>query len=313
MKYLIKRILYSIPVIILVSIMVFMFIHMIPGDPIRILLGVRATPEKVEFLTNKLNLDKPIIVQYFIWIKNLINGDFGTSIRTEQPVLEMIVDRIPVTFSLTTYAILIAMITSIAAGVIAGANRNSIYDFSVISFAVLGISIPQFLMGILLILLFALTLGIFPTIGYISIFESPIGFLRHMTLPAFALAITMSGSITRLTRSQMIEVLGQDYIKAARAKGVKEISVIFKHALKNALIPVVTLAGMWYASTLGGTILIEEIFAIPGLGRLIIQSIFNRDYPVVQGVVLFIAIINIFANLVIDLTYNYFNPKIQLK
>jgi peptide/nickel transport system permease protein len=134
-----------------------------------------------------------------------------------------------------------------------------------------------------------------------------------MTLPAFALAITMSGSITRLTRSQMIEVLGQDYIKAVRAKGVKETSVIFKHSLKNALIPVVTLAGMWYASTLGGTILIEEIFALPGLGRLIIKSIFNRDYPVVQGVVLFIAVINIFANLFIDLTYNYFNPKIQIK
>jgi len=286
---------------------------MIPGDPIKILLGVRATAERVEFLTEKLNLDKPIIVQYFIWVKNLFRGDFGDSIRTEQPVLKMIIDRIPVTFSLTTYAMLIALIMSLTAGVIAGANRNSIYDFTVISFAVLGISIPQFLMGILLILFFALTLGLFPTIGYIGIFESPIGFLRHMTLPAFALAITMAGAITRLTRSQMIEVLGQDYIKTARAKGVREINVIIKHSLKNALIPVVTLAGMFYASTLGGTVLIEQIFAIPGLGKLVIESIFNRDYPVVQGVVLFIATINVFANLFIDLTYNYFNPRILLK
>lgn len=313
MKYLIKRILYSIPILFFVSLIVFMFIHMIPGDPIRILLGIRATPEQIEHLTQELNLNKPLITQYSIWISDVLKGNLGTSIRSDLPVLELIVSRLPITLSLTTYAMIISIILSIAMGVVAGVKRNTGFDFAVMGIAVIGISIPQFLMGILLILLFSITIGIFPSIGYIGIAESFIGFLKHMTLPALALAIAMTGSITRLTRSQMIEVMGQDYIKTARAKGVKEIRVVLKHALKNSLIPVVTLAGMWFASTLGGTVIIEEIFAIPGVGRLVIQSIFNRDYPVVQGVVLFIAFINIIANLVIDLTYNYLNPRIQLK
>ncbi len=312
-KYIIKRILYIIPVLFIVSVIVFSFLHMIPGDPIRIMLGVYATPEQIEILTKQLNLDKPLIVQYMIWLKNILKGDFGNSIRLGIPVTKLIISRLPTTISLATYAMIIAMIIAIFAGVIAAAKRNTFFDLSIMAFALFGISIPAFLMGVLLILLFALTLNLFPSIGYKSFFESPIIFLRYMTLPALALAVAIAGSITRVTRTQMIEILGQDYIKTAQAKGVKEISVILKHALKNSLVPIITLSGMFYATTLGGTIIIEEIFALPGIGRLVFQAIFSRDYPVVQGVVLFIATINVTFNLIIDILYRYLNPKIQLK
>jgi peptide/nickel transport system permease protein len=312
-KYVFKRILSTIPVLLLVSVLVFLFLHLIPGDPVRILVGVRGSPEQIEQLTKQFHLDKPLAIQYLIWINKVLKGDLGISIRSNVAVTKLIMSRLPVTASLATFAMLFALAIAISAGVIASAKRNTFYDFIVMVFANLGVSIPQFLMGILLILFFALTLSILPSIGYKSFFESPLGYFRHMILPASALGVSIAASITRVTRSQMIDVLGQDYIKTARSKGVRESRVIMKHAFKNALLPVVTLAGMFYASTLGGTIIIEEIFALPGIGRLALQSIFNRDYPVVQGVVLFVAVINVAFNLIIDILYRYLNPKIEFK
>jgi peptide/nickel transport system permease protein len=240
-------------------------------------------------------------------------GDLGVSIRSNMPVAKLIISRMPVTASLATFAMLFALIIAVSAGVVASSKRNTIYDFVVMVFANLGVSIPQFLMGILLILFFALTLSLLPSIGYTKFFDSPVGYFKHIVMPALALGVSIAASITRVTRSHMIEVLGKEYIKTARSKGVSETKVIMKHALKNALLPVVTLAGMFYASTLGGTIIIEEIFALPGIGRLALQSIFNRDYPVVQGVVLFVAVINVSFNLAIDILYRFLNPKIELK
>jgi peptide/nickel transport system permease protein len=312
-RYIFKRILSTIPVLFLVSILVFLFLHLIPGDPIRILVGVRGTPEQIEQLTKQFHLDKPLVVQYLIWVRNVLQGDLGTSIRSNMPVTKLIVSRMPITASLATFAMLFALVIAVSAGVIASSKRNTVYDFVVMVFANLGVSIPQFLMGILLILFFALTLSLLPSIGYTRFLDSPLGYFQHIVLPALALGVSIAASITRVTRSHMIEVLGKDYIKTARSKGVSEAKVIMKHALKNALLPVVTLAGMFYASTLGGTIIIEEIFALPGIGRLVLQSIFNRDYPVVQGVVLFVAVINVTFNLVIDILYRFLNPKIELK
>jgi peptide/nickel transport system permease protein len=311
-RYIGKRALSTIPVLFLVSVLVFLFIHLIPGDPIRILVGVRGTPEQIKQLTVEFHLDKPLTVQYVLWMGDVLRGDLGTSIRSNMPVARLILQRLPVTASLATAAMLFAMVIALSGGVIASAKRNTVWDFLVMLSANIGVSVPQFLMGILLILLFAVTLAVFPSIGYRRLSESPIGFIQHLILPALALGLSIAGSITRVTRSQMIDVLGQDYIRTARAKGVRESGVIVKHALKNALLPVVTLGGMFYASTLGGTIIVEEIFALPGIGRLALQSIFNRDYPVLQGVVLFVAVINVVFNLVIDILYRYLNPKIEL-
>jgi peptide/nickel transport system permease protein len=312
-RYIFKRILSTIPVLFLVSVLVFLFLHLIPGDPIRILVGVRGTPEQIAQLKQQFHLDKPLPVQYILWIRNALRGDLGISIRSNVPVTKLILSRMPVTASLATFSMLFALIISVSAGVVASAKRNTVFDFIVMVFANLGVSIPQFLMGILLILFFALTLSLLPSIGYTSFFESPVGYFRYITLPSLALGVSIAASLTRVTRSHMIEVLGKDYIKTARSKGVRESKVIMKHALKNALLPVVTLAGMFYASTLGGTIIIEEIFALPGIGRLALQSISNRDYPVVQGVVLYVAVINVSFNLVIDILYRFLNPKIELK
>ena len=312
-RYVIKRILSTIPVLFLVSVLAFLFLHLIPGDPIRILVGVRGTPEQIAQLTKQFHLDKPLAVQYLIWIRDALTGDLGTSIRSNLPVAKLILSRLPVTASLATFAMLFALVIAVSAGVIASSKRNTVYDFIVMVFANLGVSIPQFLMGILLILFFALTLSLLPSIGYTKFLDSPFGYFKHIVMPSLALGVSIAASITRVTRSHMIEVLGKDYIKTARSKGVSEAKVIMKHALKNALLPVVTLAGMFYASTLGGTIIIEEIFALPGIGRLALQSIFNRDYPVVQGVVLFVAVINVSFNLAIDILYRFLNPKIELK
>jgi peptide/nickel transport system permease protein len=312
-RYLIKRLLSTIPVLVLVSILVFLFIHLIPGDPVRIIVGVRGTPEQIEKLTKQFHLDQPLAVQYLIWIKGVLRGDLGISIRSNVGVMNLIVSRLPVTVSLATFAMVFAILIALFAGVVAASKRNTAYDFGVMIFANLGVSIPPFLMGILLILIFALGLALLPSIGFSPFASSPVQYFRHMILPSLALGVSIAASITRVTRSHMIDVLGQEYIKTARAKGVRESSVVVKHALKNALIPVVTLSGMFYASTLGGTIIIEEIFALPGIGRLALQSIYNRDYPVVQGVVLFVAVINVIFNLVIDIVYKYLNPKIELQ
>lgn len=312
-KYVIKRILYIVPVLLLVSIIVFSLMHIIPGDPITIMLGIRAQPETVEALRSQLNLDKPIVVQYLLWIKDVLRGDLGVSIRNKIPVLELIIQRLPVTLSLAIISLSISVIISFALGILAATRRNTLSDFGAMTFAVIGVSIPQFWMGIMLILLFSLVLGIFPSMGYVSFIEEPIECIRHLILPSLALVFSLAGYTTRMTRSQMLEVLSDDYIRTARAKGLREAVVTYKHALRNALIPIVTVIGIQFAYLLGGTVLIEHIFALPGIGRLVLQSIYNRDYPVVQGVVLVVAVVFVIMNLIVDLMYRFLNPKVRYK
>ena len=277
-RYIIIRLLLAIPVLLVVTILVFSLIHLAPGDPVQLLMGIYGDPVHVEMLREKLNLDKPIIIQYFLWMKNLLKGDLGLSIRSRTPVLEMILERYPKTFILAGLGLSISIVLSIISGVIAAYKRNTAVDFSVMTFAIIGISIPQFWMAIMLILVFSLFLGILPSMGYVPFLQNPIASIKHLILPAFALGIAQASITARMTRSEMLEILGQDYIKTARAKGLRERSVLFKHALKNALIPIVTILGIQFAFLMGGTVVIEEIFVYPGLGKLAVDSIFNRDY-----------------------------------
>jgi peptide/nickel transport system permease protein len=311
-KYILKRLLMAIPVIILVSIVTFSLVHLAPGDPVQMLLGIYADPGLVAVLQKQLNLDKPIITQYFLWVKNVLKGDLGVSFRSKTSVSSLILERYPRTLLLSVLGLSIAILFSIIAGVIAASRRNSAIDISVMTFAIIGISIPEFWMAIILILFFGLFLKWLPVMGYIPMLQNPLESLRHLILPALALGITQASITARMTRSEVLEILGQDYIKTARAKGLKENTVIFKHALKNALIPIVTIIGVQFAFLMGGTVVIEQIFVYPGLGQLAIQAIFNRDYPVIQGVVLLTSIVFIVINLVVDIAYTALNPKVRL-
>jgi peptide/nickel transport system permease protein len=313
LRYLVRRILYLIPIVFLVSVLVFSLIHLIPGDPVRMIYGVRATEEKVAIVRAQLNLDKSIPAQYLIWIGNMLRGDFGKSLRSNEPVLPMIVSKVGPTLALTLTSLAFSIAFSIILGVIAAARRNTFYDFGIMGFAVVGISIPVFWMGIMVIILFSVILKVLPSMGYVRFFESPGGFISHLILPAATLGFALAGYTTRMTRSQMIDVLNQDYIRTARSKGVIERLVIYKHALKNALIPIVTAIGLQFGFLLGGQVLIEEIFAWPGIGRLLVKAIFNRDYTLVQGIVLLIAIVFVLVNLLVDILYAYLNPKIRYK
>ncbi|MBN2073344.1 MAG: ABC transporter permease [Actinobacteria bacterium] len=312
-RYILKRILMAIPVIILVSILTFSLMHLAPGDPVQILLGIYSDPVLVQTLQEQLNLDKPIIVQYFLWAGNVLRGDLGVSFRSKTPVISMILERYPRTLLLSGLGLSLSVFFSIIMGVIAASRRNSAIDISVITIAIIGISIPQFVMGILLILFFGVFLKWLPVMGYVPFIQNPLESLRHLILPAFSLGIVEASLTARMTRSEVLEILGQDFIKTARAKGLKEKAVIFKHALKNALVPVVTIIGVQFAFLMGGTVIIEQIFVYPGLGRLIVEAIFNRDYPVVQGVILFTSTVFIFINIVVDITYTVLNPKVRLE
>ena len=311
-RYIIKRLLMAIPVLFLVSIVVFSLIHAAPGDPITILLGIYGDPGLVEILKAQLNLDKPIAVQYFLWIGKVLQGDFGVSMRSREPVLEIILERFPRTILLASSALIFSVFFSIIFGVIAAWKRNTVLDISIVSLATIGISIPSFFLGILLMLFFSLFLKLLPAIGYVPFFENPLASMKHLILPALSLGVSQASLTTRLTRSAVLEILGQDYIKTARAKGLKEAIVIFKHALRNGLIPVVTIIGLQFAFLVGGTVIIEQIFVYPGLGKLTVDAIFNRDYTLTQGIILFTSFFFIIINLIIDIIYTALNPKIKL-
>ena len=313
LRYIIRRILYAIPVLFIITVIVFSLIHLIPGDPVRMIFGVRATQEKVAVVKAELNLDKPIYIQYYIWIKGVLKGDFGDSLRSNEPVLPTILPKLVNTFILTMTSLIFSIIVSIIFGVIAASRRNTMTDFTVMGVAIFGISIPIFWSGIISILFFSSFLHILPSMGYVSFIKDPIAGIRHLILPAGVLGFALTSYTTRMTRSQMIDVLNQDYVITARAKGLGERLVIYKHALKNALIPIVTAIGLEFGYLMGGQVLIEQIFAWPGIGKLVVNAIFNRDYTIIQGVVLVVAVIFVFVNLLVDITYAFLNPKIRYK
>ena len=310
-QYTIRRILQLIPVLLGISILIFAVMKMIPGDVISGILGVEATPELRAQLAAKYGLDRPYIVQYLDWIGGVLRGDFGESIRTAEPILPQILTRFQVTAELTILAAVISWFVAIPLGILAAVKRNSMADRLIRVFALLGVSVPGFALSILLILFLSLAFGYFSPLGYVGFFEDPLRNLQIMILPASILGISISGSVMRMTRSSVLEVLRQDFVRTVRAKGASERVAIFKHVLRSALIPIVTLVGMQIGSLLGGAVIVEQIFSLPGLGQMTLTGINQRDYPVVQGCVLFIAFVYVLVNVVTDLLYAYIAPRIS--
>lgn len=302
-QYIIRRLLIVIPVILGISLIIFTVVRVIPGDPAYILAGPHATKEQMDQIRAQLGLDKHPVTQYLFFLKNLFQGDLGTSTRTGLPVIREIMTRFPNTLLLALASILLATVFGVTIGIIAGVKQNSKFDYLSMLVALLGLSMPVFWLGLMLMLLFSIKLGWFPAVGADS--------FRHLVLPAITLGANSTAIIARMTRSSMLEVIRLDYIRTARAKGLAEKVVISRHALKNALIPVVTVIGLQTGTLLGGAVLTEIVFAWPGIGRLLVEAILSRDYPVVQGVVLLVATVFIFVNLIVDILYSYLDPRIR--
>ena len=300
-----------VPVLLLVSAVIFSLLHLTPGDPVVVMLGEEATPEARDALRRELGLDRPLPLQYAAWLSRVVQGDLGRSIRTNQPVSDAILQRLPVTVQLSVLAMVIALVIAIPTGIIAAARRNSRADIAVTVFSLLGVSMPNFLLAVLLIFVFSLQLRLLPPIGYVNPFEDLGANLRAMIMPAITLGVLVAAVVARQTRSSLLEVLGQDYVRTAWAKGLREAVVLRRHALRNSLIPVVTVIGLRLGDLLGSAIVTETIFALPGTGRLVIDSIYQRDFPLVQGVVLYLALIFLFINLIVDLLYAYLDPRIR--
>ena len=309
--YVIRRVLQLIPVLFGISVLIFAVMKMIPGDVISGILGVDATPELRAQLEEIYGLNRPYVVQYLDWIGGVLRGDFGESIRTGEPILPQILTRFKVTAELTILAAIISWIIAIPLGILAAVKRNSMADRFVRVFALLGVSVPNFALSILLILFLSLVFNYFSPLGYVGFFEDPIRNLQIMILPASILGVSIAGSVMRMTRSSVLEVLRQDFVRTVRAKGASERVAIFRHVLRNALIPIITLVGMQIGSLLGGAVIVEQIFSLPGLGQMTLTGINQRDYPVVQGCVLFIAFVYVLVNLVTDLLYSYIDPRIS--
>jgi peptide/nickel transport system permease protein len=310
LRFLTRRLLGTVPVLVILSIGVFLMLHLTPGDPVQIMLGQDATPSAIAALRAELGLDQPLPIQYVRWMANVVHGDLGRSIRTNQPVTEAIVSRLPVTIELSLWSLLLSLAIGLPAGVVAATRRNSGVDLASTGLALVGISLPSFFLGILLILVFALWLRWVPPSGYTPFLQDPLQNVKQMFMPALALGAALAGIVARLTRSSLLEVLGADYMRTARAKGLSDGASVIGHGLKNALLPVVTVIGLQVGALLGGAILIETIFALPGIGRLAVDSIFARDFPIVQGVVLFLALVRVVANLFADLLYARLDPRI---
>jgi len=299
-----RRLLAMVPLLLAVSVVVFSFIHLLPGDPAVLFLGEEATPENLARFRAKLGFDRPLVVQYGEWLGHAVRGDLGRSIRTNQPVTQAIVERLPVTLRLIGGAMLVSLCIAVPLGVISAVKRNSGVDLASTFFALFGFSTPNFWLGLILIYVFALVLRWLPPSGFEGI--------RSLILPSITLGTALAALVTRQLRSGMLEVLRQDYVRTAQAKGLADRVVIGKHALKNALISVVTVIGLQIGALLGNTIITESLFALPGVGRLMIDSVFSRDFFVVQGVILFLAVGYVVANLVVDITYSYLDPRIRV-
>ncbi|AEB12959.1 ABC transporter permease [Marinithermus hydrothermalis] len=312
LPYLVRRLLIALPTLFLVTVMVFSIQRLLPGDPALALAGEERDPEVIAYIREKYHLNDPLPLQYYYWMRAVLQGDLGESIRTKAPVTEMILQKLPVTAELAVLSILVALAIAIPAGVLSAVRKESLLDYTANVIALSGLSIPNFWLGIMLILLVSVHLGWLPASGYVSPLEDLGENLKRMIMPAFVLGTGLAAALMRQTRSAMLEVLKADYVRTARAKGLAERVVIYRHALRNALIPVVTLVGLQLGGLLSGAVLTEQVFVIPGFGKMIVDAVFNRDYPMVQGVVLFTATAYILVNLLVDLAYALINPKIRL-
>ena len=311
LRFLGKRLAAIVPTLVFVSILIFGLQQLLPGDPAIAMAGEERDPNVVAYLRWKFHLDEPLPVRYGYWLKGVLHGDLGDSVRIQRPVSELIVEKLPVTIELALLAMTIAIVIGISAGIVSAVFKDTAVDYAANVFALWGLSTPNFWLGILLILLFAVKLGWLPASGYVSPFEDLRANLASMIMPAFVLGNAFAAVLMRHTRSAMLQVLSSDYVRTARAKGLEERVVVLRHALRNALTPVITLGALGLGELLSGAVLTEQVFTIPGFGKLIVDAVFNRDYSVVQGVVLFTATVYITLNLLADLAYFLVNPRLR--
>ena len=309
--FILQRLLATAPLLVIVSLLVFSLVLLIPGDPAYMLAGEDATPEEIAEIRTDMGLDDPILVQYGRWAGGLLRGDMGTSLFSDQPVLEVLVQRLPVTLSLAFAAIVIALLIALPAGIVSGTRPGRFSDRAITVGASAGLAIPNFWLGLMLVLVFAIWNDWLPATGYIPLTESVQGWLRHILLPAFTLGLSAGAILTRQLRGAMVDVMNQDYIRSARAKGLPWRKVVLKHGLKNAAIPIVTILGLQANYLLGGTVIVEQVFGMPGLGQLAVASVFSRDLPMIQGVVIMAVFVAVAVNLLVDISYGYFNPKVR--
>jgi peptide/nickel transport system permease protein len=312
LTFLARRLTSALLVLFLVSLLTFGIIWLVPGDPTAILLDASASPEQAERLRVQLGLDKPLPLQMIDWYGRLMRGDLGQSILLNRSVTAALIERLPVTLSLAGIALVAAILLGVAAGVVAAMNHNRWPDQAVMATALFGLSVPEFWLGLMLVFVFALQFGMLPTGGFVPLQDSLTGWLRSIALPATTLAVVHIGFIARMTRASMLEVLGQDFIRTADAKGLSRWRIVLRHGLPNALIPILTVIGIVAGGLLGGTVIVEQVFSIPGVGRLIIGAILSRDFPVIQGGLLFLAVIYLGVNILVDVLYAVADPRVRL-
>jgi peptide/nickel transport system permease protein len=312
LRFITRRVLQMIPVLFFVSVIIFVLINLVPGDAARLFLGEEAPPEALAALRHQLGLDRPLYVQYLRWVGGMLHGNFGHSFKDNRPVLSTLLQKVPVTGELTAAALVIAWTIAIPTGVLAAWRRRTAVDYSASAAALLGLSIPNFWLGIMLIYLFAVHLRWLPASGLTPLTQDPGRNLRALVMPAFVLGVVQAAVVMRQLRSSMLEVLSADYVRTASAKGLADLAVLTQHALRNAVIPVITVMGIQMGTLLSGAVVTEAIFAVPGLGRLAIESIYSRDYQVLEGVVMFSALAILVINLLVDVVYSLVDPRIKL-
>lgn len=310
LAYIIRRLIFIIPVLLVVGTVVFALVHLTPGDPAAVILGPEASTEQLQTLREQMGLNEPLPQQFVSWFAGVLRLDLGESYFLDIPVTQAILDRVQPTALLTLYALIIEIAIGLPAGVIAAVKRNSIIDRGIMLISISGAALPSFFLGILLILIFAVQLGWLPSGQYAKINEDPVDHFKHMIMPAFSLGFAGAGLLARLVRSSMLDVLGEDYVRTARAKGLNARDVVAHHALRNALMPAITLIGISVGSLLGGAVVTETVFTLPGMGSLVVQSVLRRDFPVVQGVVMVVAVVYVLTNLLVDVFYAVIDPRI---
>ena len=313
LNFLAQRLASAFLVLVLVSALSFGIIWLVPGDPTAVLLDANTSPEQVARLRAQLGLDKPLLLQIVEWYGRILRGDLGQSILLNRSVMAAILERLPVTLALAGISLLLAVVLGVAAGIIAAMNHNRWPDQLIMATALLGLSVPDFWLGLMMVFLFAVQFGWFPTGGFVPLQDSVAGWARSITMPALALALVQMGFIARMARASMLEVLSQDFIRTADAKGLSRADIVLRHGLPNALVPILTVIGIVAGALLGGTVIIEQVFSLPGIGRLVIGAVLSRDFPVIQGGLLFLAVIYLAVNLIVDVLYAVVDPRVRLQ
>jgi len=309
--FILRRVAGALPVLAIVSLITFSLMRLIPGDPAAAIAGLSATPQMIAQIRADLGLDEPFLTQMVSWYGNLFQGSLGRSILLGKGVVEVTFERLPVTLGLSAYALVLTLLIGLASGIIAAIRHNTVVDQIAMAFAMIGISVPSFFLGLVMIILFAVHLGWLPSGGYVTFQSDPWGWFRSMTMPAISLALLQAGLLARITRSTMLEVLRQDYIRTARAKGLPDWQIVFRHALANAMIPITTVVGIIVSLLISGSVVTEALFSIPGIGQLLTQAVLSRDYPMVQGGLLLVTVFLVIVNILVEVAYALLDPRVR--